>query len=598
MSFIYIKFWPLILVGIFLFIYGIINIEMSYFRWIKRHWFFRRSKTSLISSIFYLLGFFLLAISLMDLRGPEEKIEADIPDQKTIIIIDSSASMLVEDVRPNRYKKSLLMARHFIKKAVGHQIAVVLFSDTQKRIVPFTDDLDLLDARVAGMEDNNIHNGGSNIIQAIQESIQYFLDEADSIGKTQGNILIFTDSEDTGGDFGIDVPSGVSVAAVGVGTLKGGKVPLRTKSGDFRTYKKYKGEDVVSKLDEEFLKRLGRKIPSFKYWIALSYSIPTEEIIDFFRSQHKLKTEKGSIRTRPVFAKYLMLPAMILLSLSLLMKNFRSFSTALILLIMPFLASANQKEEKLKEIDPKSVEYLEALSTGELGKEGRLKLAEGLLRSGRIEKAIQLYEENLSNQNSNDIKVMFNLGTAYILNGKRKIGIGLLADLKNRLETTSGKESKIIDEIRKNILLALKEQKKEQQQKDKDKDKKDKKKDQEKEKKEGDEKDQEEDSKNKNQKDSKQAKNKDQNKINKDKKDSKGKEKKEKKKASNEKNKEKEKKKPKTVEEKEDEIRAKRKLVKVPAILKQLLDDDRELQKQYMDTTTQNRSLNNDKKDW
>ena len=71
---------------------------------------------------------------------------------KTIILVDSSASMLAEDVRPNRFKKALLLVKHYVKKAVGQQISLVVFSDNQKRIIPFTDDIDLINARLERLE--------------------------------------------------------------------------------------------------------------------------------------------------------------------------------------------------------------------------------------------------------------------------------------------------------------------------------------------------------------------------------------------------------------------------------------------------------------
>ena len=55
---------------------------------------------------------------------------------------------------------------------------------------------------------------------------------------------------------------------------------------------------------------------------------------------------------------------------------------------------------------------------------------------------------------------------------------------------------------------------------------------------------------------------------------------------------------PSTLEEKEKDIKKKRKLVKIPAMLKQIMDQDRNLQEQYYRTNQKRKRNNNDVKDW
>ena len=55
---------------------------------------------------------------------------------------------------------------------------------------------------------------------------------------------------------------------------------------------------------------------------------------------------------------------------------------------------------------------------------------------------------------------------------------------------------------------------------------------------------------------------------------------------------------PKTMLEKEKMIEKKRKMMKTPAMVKQILNDDRELQKKLMDTSTHERGAPKQKRDW
>ena len=110
-------------------------LERRFFNMVRTYWFFQRSFFSYLSSFFFLLGMAALLVSLLDLRGPEEKVKTPIPQQRTIILIDTSASMLAEDVKPSRLQKASLIAKHFARKAAGQQISIVAFAEIQKKIV-------------------------------------------------------------------------------------------------------------------------------------------------------------------------------------------------------------------------------------------------------------------------------------------------------------------------------------------------------------------------------------------------------------------------------------------------------------------------------
>jgi Ca-activated chloride channel family protein len=263
---------------------------------------------------------------LLDLRGGEQKIKTNIPDQKTIIVLDNSLSMLCEDIRPSRFSKSIQLARHFVKNAPGHKIAIVLFSDNQKRVLPFTDDIDLIDARLSSLDKTNSVSGGTNISQAITEAVQYFEADSDEDSKEiSGNLLVFTDSEEGDENFKLDIPTNINLAVVGVGTLSGGNIPLRWENNSFRGYKTFKGENVITKLDENYIKQMGKNTKNFKYWIVNSYSIPTDEIMNFLRASYSKKLGSGDIRIRPVLSHFILIPAILLYCLSVILGRFPLF---------------------------------------------------------------------------------------------------------------------------------------------------------------------------------------------------------------------------------------------------------------------------------
>lgn len=605
MTFIYGKYLIPLLVVLGLLVLVLTISLRNYRTWISEHWGLKLKKRSLFSFLLLLVSLSFLLFSLLDLRGGETYIKSFMPDQKTIILLDASASMLAEDVRPNRFVKSLQLARHIVKSSAGHQFAIVVFSDIQKRIVPFTDDLELLDARLAALEDINNIRGGSNISIALNESVQYFKEEAKDDESYSGNILLFTDGEENGDEMKVSLGKEITLAVIGVGTSKGGPIPMRDRDGNFLAFKSYQGQQVNTVLDEHGLDVITNSARNGKAWIVNSYSLPTDEILAFLRSEHKAKFSNGNVSVRPVKAYLALVPFVLFYILYVLFSWGRHF-TALVLIFMIGQVHAEALKNELGEVK-------EELKSGKASRKTVLKNAEKLLRANKTKEAATLYEEYARDNDSKETRL--NYGTSLFQNQKMNEAIEVY---KSLLNDSTIKDEAFKNKVRSNLVNAIKVQqqqqnqkqnqdKKQQEQKQQDdqqqgqqgsqgqsdqNEKKDQKsgqggEKQKEDKSQGDQKKQ--DDKKDSKKDSNEAKeNKDEknNKANKtDKIDAKA---------------ESQSEPEKSLEQKEDEIKQKRRQTKIPAEVKQLLDDDRELQKRLLDTSTRNKDKQNDqdKKDW
>ena len=558
-----------ILIVIILFCFITLRTNSNFFKFIEDYWFFKKSKYAVASNFFYLLGVILILISLLDLRGHEESITGKTSDKQTMIMIDSSASMLSEDVRPNRFQKAILLARHYVKKAVGQKIAISVFSDSQKILVPFTDDYDLIQARLGMLETLQLGNGGTSLNLAIQESVQYFKSTSKEV---VGNILIFTDAEETDGAVELKLPEGINIGIVGVGTAKGGLIPTRNARNEFIGNKTHKGSPVVTKLDESYLKKLSTIIKDYKYWIATSYTLPTEEIINFFNRKFDLKQSKKDYKIRPVLFYYTLIPGILILIISFLLKFKKTFIAPL-LLILTFNSYAVGNAEEKKPVKSEQTKKLEdLLAKGELEKEGSMALASSLLKDGFSKDAENLYEENIEKEISEDnIENQFNLGTAKLKNQNVEGAIDKYKEILDFLDNNKIANENLEKELKLNILKALKSSssgKGKGEGKDKNKDKddsKDKNKDKSDE---GEKSDNKDDKQNNDEKNDKEDQNKDNENNEKDSK-------------------------PKNENEQEKKDRQN----KIPALLKQLINDDNQLQKKLIDGKTTKRKKS-EAKDW
>ncbi len=554
---------PQLMIPVVIFFLGFIFFFLRYrrlfFKWVRKCWYLKPTNFFKISHFLYLLAIALFLLSALDWRGRPTRLQGEVSKQKTLILIDASASMLTEDVRPNRFKKAIFLARHFVKNAAGHSLAVHLFSDINKKLVPFTTDVDLIDARLSGLEDLQRLQGGTALSLAVSESMQYF---QTAKGVSPGNLLILTDSEETE-DYGeIKVPKEISVAVVGIGTRKGGQIPMRDTRSQLRGYKKFEGQAVISKLDEDFLKRLGEKIDDYKYWVASSYVLPTDDILAFFNRSLQKRRQKEDVIIRPVLVQWFLIPAFLCLILASFLGKGRSFA---VLSLMVFFGS-------LAEVSAQNAEQdVDKLRQGDLNALEKANLAQKFLQNEKPQEAQILYEEGLPYLPDVAAEERVNYGTSLLQQGKIKEGLDIYKDIESELLEKNA-ESSTLKTIRKNRLFALRQQQKQQEQDQKEKE-----------------------SEQKESEDEKEGDQQKQQKGN-DSKKSDGKEKQ----SRDGEQKENDKKKSDQGPQKKSQQKGpqgKMKKKKIPSLVKQLLNDDRKLQEKLLDTST-NKPINGPKKDW
>jgi Ca-activated chloride channel family protein len=445
-------------------------LERRFFKMVRTYWFYKRSLFSHLSSFLFFAGFVILFISLLDPRGPEQKIKTEAPTDRTIILIDTSASMLAEDVKPSRLQRAILIAKHFTRKAVGHQVAVVVFAEIQKKIVPFTTDLDLIDSRLESLKNLKNNYGSSALSVAIQESIQYFKET----GESRGNLLVLTDGEETADSVTLNVPKEVHVALVGIGTSQGGRIPMDDAQGIRFGYKKNGGKDVVTKLNENFFAKIASDLPSGKFWIANSYTLPSDEIVDFFKSEMIKGKDQQDMIIRPVYMEWFVLPALALLVASWFFKMIRIFTLGMLLVISP---SWSEEEKEIK-LSPEVIHKMDELQKGKLSRLEKVKLADELYKSGAKAESLELYKENLPvNQIDKTVppEAYLNYGTGLLENNKEAEGLKVYDKISKSMSAGAEKE-KIKDTISKNTLSHFKQQEEKKKKEEQDKkDRKDKK---------------------------------------------------------------------------------------------------------------------------
>jgi Ca-activated chloride channel homolog len=180
-----------------------------------------------------------------------------------ILAVDTSRSMLSNDVPPNRIQRVKLATQDLITELQGDRVGLVAFAGRAFLQAPLTIDYDAAVEAINDLDTNTIPEGGTNISEAIDLATRTFGKSA--IGNRA--VIIFTDGEDLRGDAGkaakAAADAGVRIFTVGVGTPEGSLIPISGEGGGNAFVKDSKGQVVKSKLDEKRLREIAESTGGF-----------------------------------------------------------------------------------------------------------------------------------------------------------------------------------------------------------------------------------------------------------------------------------------------------------------------------------------------
>lgn len=119
----------------------------------------------------------------------------DIKIEDTVILLDTSRSMVRKDFKPSRLAAELQTVRNFIKSKLSidmkDRISILIFGGTTKRLIDFTSNADKL---ISSLKRIQI-SGKGKLHQGIAFALQVLVEEMRKIGGKTSRILIMTDSK-------------------------------------------------------------------------------------------------------------------------------------------------------------------------------------------------------------------------------------------------------------------------------------------------------------------------------------------------------------------------------------------------------------------
>ena len=445
----------IIVLFILLYLWLVIKKDNYYFQFVKKYWFYKKSKTKKMATRAYLIGSIILFVSLLDFRYGDQKKENS-GSNKTIILIDNSLSMRANDLKPNRIVKALEFASIYLRKENEMFYSLMTFSDFSKVLVPFTLDKEIIRTNLDILKEINIFRGGSNLFSSIDKSIDYLKKNSLS-SSPKGNILILSDGDVHDFYDKFTIPNGIKVASINFSSKLGGAVPSFDLDGNYKEPLYFKGKRVHSIAKRKIFKNLENDYVNFKHW-AWKPGVSIEENIYKFFQSGDLVNEKKKGKGINFITLWVASVGILFLSFSFIISRFKSFNKSVAMILVTCCSGFYSLDTKAN-MNLENFLFLK-IKNGSSSRIERLKLAEIYFKKDNFGMSKNLYEENLiGDYNKEDLGNLFNYGTLLLKMGLLKNGVNVFDKIK--LSYRNKKKFKELEnKINNNILISLSKQKK------------------------------------------------------------------------------------------------------------------------------------------
>jgi Ca-activated chloride channel family protein len=209
-------------------------------------------------------GLWLLAVMLIftAIARPQMGYEWHEVKRKGIDIlfaVDTSRSMLAEDLTPSRLERARLGIIDFVARLEGDRIGLIPFAGSAFALCPLTLDYDAFRESLNALDTDLIPRQGTDLASAIKEAERLF----DENGNNHRVLVLLTDGEDLQGSVinaaKAAAKKGMAIYTVGVGSPEGAKIPVRDRYGRTDFVRDENGKVVRTTLDETTLKKIAEE---------------------------------------------------------------------------------------------------------------------------------------------------------------------------------------------------------------------------------------------------------------------------------------------------------------------------------------------------
>jgi Ca-activated chloride channel family protein len=172
-----------------------------------------------------------------------------------VVAIDTSKSMLAEDIAPNRLTRAKLAALDLMQQAKSDRLGLVAFAGGAFLQCPLTIDDNAFRQSVESLDVNIIPQGGTALAEAITTALTAFKE-----GNNFKVLVLFTDGEDNDENALVAAEAaakeGMKIFTIGIGTAEGELLRIKDAKGRTDYIRDADNNVVKSRLNEALLQQI------------------------------------------------------------------------------------------------------------------------------------------------------------------------------------------------------------------------------------------------------------------------------------------------------------------------------------------------------
>jgi Ca-activated chloride channel homolog len=352
-----------------------------------------------------------------------------------VLALDASLSMRATDERPDRLERMKQEARRFLAASPSDRFGLIAFAGRSYILTPLTVDKGALELYLDNLDPSVVGQAGSSLARAIRQGTDLLLTSRSGSDRA---LVIMSDGEafepetDIGEAARRAADAGITLVAVGFGTLQGATIPVRGAGG--QTLKRDEnGEIVVSRHNPDLLQAAVRAANGV--YIEAS---ATDKAAHVRRSLATLRRQgrmaQAGAERRPRFQLFL-IPAFLCLLADTLLAERRGTRrrapaaartatvVALFALVMPATAYAADTEGdelfRARRYAEAAEAYRREIMRGDRSPRLQYNYGTALILAGRADEAIETLERAaLSTELEIRYRALFNLGFIFLQRGR------------------------------------------------------------------------------------------------------------------------------------------------------------------------------------
>ncbi|MDR0228261.1 MAG: VWA domain-containing protein [Flavobacteriaceae bacterium] len=252
----------------------------------------RSKNKSIIKASLYLVALTAIVIGLVNPKIGTRVITVKRQGVDIVFTLDVSKSMLAQDMAPDRLSKMKQLVSQIINSLGPDRVGIVGYAGSAFPMLPITTDHYAAKMYLQSMNTDMVSSQGTAFEDAINVASNYYDNP-----RTSKVMILISDGEDHGEEMdsaiNIAKEKGIKIITIGVGTEKGGPIPMRTANGV--EYKRdWDNQIVTTKLVPTTLQHIA-KATGGKYY----YGSNTQEIVDLIKSDLN-KIEKTDFESQQI----------------------------------------------------------------------------------------------------------------------------------------------------------------------------------------------------------------------------------------------------------------------------------------------------------